>query len=128
MKASQPSDYTCFVFQEREQHYGEPDLVFSPDTGAKNGGSNSVEVHLWRAEEGCALNTFATLGMVDLPMPGMPHRAELEWSVDTNLDTQKEASISGFLANLASYPSRKGSGIDFWHVIPVGRPVPEFPS
>lgn len=124
----QPSDYACFVFQEREQHYGEPDLVFAPETEEAQEKAPSVEVHYWKAEPGCALNTFATLGMVDFPMPGMPHRAELEWSIDAVLDSDKEVAIAAFLANLAHYPVRKNSGIDFWHVIPVGGTIPEFPS
>ena len=129
MPSKEPTDLACFIFQERERRYGEPDLVFEPlQSALKDNIQDPPEVHLWRAEQGCDLNTFATLGMVNTPFDDADFRAEIEWSIHGKLTQEEEILVSGLLTNLAYFPRQTGRALDIWHVIPMSEPVPLFPS
>jgi hypothetical protein len=129
MSSKEPTDLACFIFQERERRYGEPDLLFEPMRPASKGSvQNPPEVYFWKAEKGCDLNTFATLGLVNTPFKDAGFRAEIEWSIHGNITQEEGTSVAVLLANLACFPNQTGRALDVWHVIPVSSPIPLFPS
>src|SRR5688500_13638725 len=123
------SPIACEVYRAHVEHFGEPDESIVYDDKERNWpgfGPRRIDVLAWLADDQCDVTTFAPIGMGSEPMEGAAHRAEMHFAVRRRLTRAERRQCNLFLVNLAQYPFRYKTHVDWWHRI--HGEVPLFPS
>jgi hypothetical protein len=115
------------VYREHLERFGEPDDAVTYDDDEQSYGQPTrISVVVWRRSAEVDVTTFSTIGMAAFPMPGAGHRAELHFTIRSDVDRAMVGAVSKFLANLAVHPFLNDTFFDWWHKLRYPGQIPLF--
>jgi hypothetical protein len=126
----EPSPLAGAVHDALLERFGEPQHTFRFEAPGDPASAvpEVVDVFAWTASPTVEITNFATAGMSERPMNGVPHRAELHFAVRAALSEEDLERAATTLANLAALPFLTGRGLDWWHTLVRFGTLPGFPS
>jgi hypothetical protein len=115
------------VYREHLERFGEPDDAITYDDDEQSYGQPTrISIVVWRRSAEVDVTTFSTIGMAAFPMPGAGHRAELHFTIRSDVDRAMVGAVSKFLANLAIHPFLNDTFFDWWHKLRYPGQIPLF--